>query len=654
MVAAEPSYAGRAQGPLSADDIALLEEEFAGTPAGTSDGEQQEFELTQATHAMLSPDESTPNLTGVEGVSSVASDADLNVADVAKPQAAFNRSGEAPSQRPRVVRTVSTPRPWAPGTIREESAAQPSAQSHLAQAHPSGPSDPAMVLADQDAMPVESRSAQLSEPAGGKMIADQPQPETGAEASAPAQILPAELALPSEPTVKDPVRDSENQGAERIPISSDQVVEVFGSRPDEAQTQPESQQPSSLKKPVVATTTKSPRRGQIQEVRAEAKPQAALPIDKPARSSKSQRAQNPPKSTSAAPAASQPEAAAESQPLFAPRKDTDRSPAAWRERLAEAIRVERELASQEVAVPPAESADARANQSRPDKTDVLRRVDRPTDPSRHRVSAQPGRLPESARRFLSPLVGFDARDIPVHQGPAESRVLAASGADAMAAGESIVLGPGQDVGSAKTLGVLAHELTHIARGREARFVPPVARAATRESASLPDTTNEEGLARQVESRVTQAAEENAESAARGITVEAGRLASSPKMPLGVSPDFAAESWGGLPAPWEPMPEWVSAPQAPQLALVGPTQTIAAPVVSAPSAATASESASAAPALAETGRSLPDEAESPQETAAQVKPDEGKHAEPDLDALARQVYTIVRRRLAADRRREFMQ
>jgi hypothetical protein len=505
-------------------------------------------------------------------------------------------------------------------------------------------------------MLAEFSSVQLSESRTGKTNADQPRVETGAETITPSQIVPAELPPPAEATIAAPVRDSQDRGTERIPISSDQVVEVLGSHPDEEQTQPESEQPSTLKKPVVATTAKSKRRGQIQEVRAEAKPQAVLPIDKAARSSKSQRAQNPPKSTSAAPGPAPEAGAAESQDLFAPRKDTDRSPAAWRERLAEAIRVEQELASQEIAVPPAGKADARAAQSRAEKADVARRADRASAPSRRRMSAQPGRVPESARRFLSPLVGFDARDIPVHWGPAESRLLAASGADAMAAGESILLGPGQEVGSAKTLGLLAHELAHIARGREARFVPPVLRAATRKSASLPDTTDEEGLARQVESQVAQVAKDNAESSARGIAVEAGSLASAPTMPNRVSCDTAAaESWGGLPAPWEPMPEWVGAPQAPQLALVGPTQTSAAPAVSAHSGAAASASAttSVAPALAETGRSLP-EAESPGESSAQAKPEEEKHAEPDLDALARQVYTIVRRRLAADRRREFMQ
>jgi len=75
-----------------------------------------------------------------------------------------------------------------------------------------------------------------------------------------------------------------------------------------------------------------------------------------------------------------------------------------------------------------------------------------------------------------------------------------------------------------------------------------------------------------------------------------------------------------------------------------------PSVSAPVAAAAE---SAAPARAESGRSLP-EAEAPREAGDHERPEAGKHAGPDLDALARQVYTIVRRRLAADRRREFMQ
>jgi hypothetical protein len=243
----------------------------------------------------------------------------------------------------------------------------------------------------------------------------------------------------------------------------------------------------------------------------------------------------------------------------------------------------------------------------------------------------------------------------------------------MAADDSILLGPGHEMESPKTLGVLAHELTHIARGRETGFVPPIVRAdAARKSSarrpnSVPDTTDEEGVARRAESRVAKATEQtaqeqdatdhsgNAEHSAGAITKTATRLVSPISFPAKrseISPDSPVieESWGGLPAPWEPMPDWVSAPPEAQPELVA-TEAGVAPSISASAAAPAAESA--APARAESGRSLP-EADSPPPAEAHEHPEEGKHPEPDLDAMARQVYSIVRRRLAADRRREFMQ
>ena len=124
------------------------------------------------------------------------------------------------------------------------------------------------------------------------------------------------------------------------------------------------------------------------------------------------------------------------------------------------------------------------------------------------------------------------------------------------------------------------------------------------------------------------------------------------------------TWGNLPAPWEPLPDWLASPgDAPEAAaesLAGPApqqpaaQTWAGPAVapstpgSAPSASSASSTAASAstPGVqrAERGRALPD-AES---EAAPAHP--GAAPEPDLDALAQQVHAILKRRLAAERRR----
>jgi hypothetical protein len=211
---------------------------------------------------------------------------------------------------------------------------------------------------------------------------------------------------------------------------------------------------------------------------------------------------------------------------------------------------------------------------------------------------------------------------------------------------------------------LAHELTHIARGREAKFVPPILRTvAARQSraggpGTIHDTTDEEALAGRVESEVGQAAVAQAsannvdESAAAAPATRPAIPAAFPPTPSEPSPDRATseESWGGLPAPWDPLPDWVGAPQEAQPALAGPA--VASVASSDSVSAPASSGASGAPAMAETDRSLP-EAESPKPADAHEHREEAKQAAPDLDALARQVYSVIRRRLAADRRREFM-
>ncbi|HEX5441949.1 MAG TPA: hypothetical protein VFW76_13755, partial [Ktedonobacterales bacterium] len=104
-------------------------------------------------------------------------------------------------------------------------------------------------------------------------------------------------------------------------------------------------------------------------------------------------------------------------------------------------------------------------------------------------------------------------------------------------------------------------------------------------------------------------------------------------------------WGNLPAPWEPLPDWMAAPAEPSASAPQPApQAHPRPASSASARAPAANTPSTQ--RAERGRSLPTEAEesSPAHTREIAAP------EPDLDQLAQQVHAILKRRLAAERRR----
>jgi hypothetical protein len=111
------------------------------------------------------------------------------------------------------------------------------------------------------------------------------------------------------------------------------------------------------------------------------------------------------------------------------------------------------------------------------------------------------------------------------------------------------------------------------------------------------------------------------------------------------PIARSDDWGGLPAPWEPLPQWFDAPKPAEMS----ASAISAPTRSAPPAqpAVPHHRASSAPPvqLAETGRLLdaPPALSTPAQAPAQPPA-------PDLDALARQVYAVLKQRLAAERRR----
>jgi hypothetical protein len=260
-------------------------------------------------------------------------------------------------------------------------------------------------------------------------------------------------------------------------------------------------------------------------------------------------------------------------------------------------------------------------------------------------------IPQSARRFLEPLVGVDPASVRVQQAPPGAA--ATRGADALTSGDDIVLAAGQAGASPQALGLLAHELTHVALARgQGTVTPPIA-----QDPSAPDrpteSLDEESLARRVEARVIGAAETLAGPASSTAPEQA---------PLQLTPNDAAQEsadsqeddiWGNLPKPWEPLPAWMTDPVPPSgISFTNtfpaswdapPTNgTSSAPTIAAPAA----NGAASAVQMAELGRDV-----QPQMQVAQSAPhDAAAQVPPDLDALAQQVYTILRRRISAESRR----
>lgn len=262
----------------------------------------------------------------------------------------------------------------------------------------------------------------------------------------------------------------------------------------------------------------------------------------------------------------------------------------------------------------------------------------------------------------------------VYGDPAATQFAERADADAVAVGDIVALGAGHTpgVGSPETLGLLAHELTYVARWRAPRFVPPIARTTEHGAGSgreVAAPTNEEGLARLVEARVTRAAEATltpehrspplpfgapvAPAAPSIADREPNRYADAEVVRTEADPGQQATgndmsravpaAWNGLPAPWEPLPTWLDAP--------GPgAPTATPPPAASPATSVFSPQGAAAPAvqLAERGRT-PDEA-TPATATGSAAPPAAQSPEPDLDALARQVYAVLRRRLSAEGRR----
>ena len=305
-------------------------------------------------------------------------------------------------------------------------------------------------------------------------------------------------------------------------------------------------------------------------------------------------------------------------------------------------------------------------------------------------------LPQRAVRFLRPLVGIDPSTVRIHRGSPASHSAALQNAEALTINEEIVLAEDQTLETPASLGLLAHELTHVARQREPRFVPPMLRNQATASpsatpivpsptSSLLASADEEVIARMVEGSVidqAQISHEHRDFSPATSTLGTVQTPPSlepavPSVPSVQAPQAAPPTdWNGLPSPWEPLPNWlVTTPTTPNLRSLSPLGPSALPTIAQPispsylSGKTNSQQAQQGEMggqqgqqasnldgetttiyAAESGRGL--KLTEPRTQAAKpALPRTSEQAPgPDLDDLARQVYTLLKRKLGVEQRR----
>ena len=270
---------------------------------------------------------------------------------------------------------------------------------------------------------------------------------------------------------------------------------------------------------------------------------------------------------------------------------------------------------------------------------------------------------ETTRRFLRPLVGIDPDEGRVHRGPLADAMANRHQADAVTFGRDIFVSSENLDGDPRTQALLAHELTHVARNLAPRFVPPIIRGEAKEdtshvaSSQFADANPEEGLAERVEARVLEQAQTRLETGSpfqadvaefpnfgttfsnASNTVQDGLAVDSRELHPGQR-EAPMDAWNGLPKPWEPMPK---------MDFSGPSTTFSSGFDASPFSSGGEGVMGVQAASRE--RSLEPR------TAPSTNHGDGGHEEQggarqDLDALARQVYAILKRRLEMERRRGF--
>jgi Domain of unknown function (DUF4157) len=259
---------------------------------------------------------------------------------------------------------------------------------------------------------------------------------------------------------------------------------------------------------------------------------------------------------------------------------------------------------------------------RRDRRVVRPRAEQMVTPADLNAEVEP--LPEATRRFLKPVVGIDPNEVRLHRGMIADELTDDHNADAVTVGEDVFISSQASHDPLAQLGLLAHEFTHVARNRQARFVP-----STVKSPFEPASSDEETIALGVERQAR--AQVQLETGADDSVASSGS---------------ESRDWRGLPAPWEPMPDFGQAFKS------TPGPSAEASVTSfvpnyAPGFAPNTSATSNLVQAAERGRDL-----EPVQQSADTEQASSGSAEPNLDALANQIYTILKRRLQTETRRGF--
>ena len=464
--------------------------------------------------------------------------------------------------------------------------------------------------------------------------------------------LPGTISLPvEEPIAEEPI-------APDIPENA--RAESLANAHETTESEPE-QQPL-IRESGELITTSSPEPAQIAEQRVTpASPDERVTVTTPRRRGK-QPSATPPRASDA---------------LFPP-TDADRSPAAWLARLQHEDEPAPPTPPEPSAAPvkpgnePSSSPAQRLGSRGSRKGANRAQASTTATPDAHTSSAttpspeqaqQPqsveraAPLPDSSRALLHTLTGVDPASVRVYRGPVADRAASAQNADALTDGSAIALGGGHATDTPETMGLLAHELTHVARRRSPRFVPPISQPPHQQqranggtsapvaqgSQSAVTPADEETQATQVEARVTRAARGTA-APLRAMQPTLPVESEAEALPARETPmrPSARPVWGNLPAPWEPLPDWMATPAE---SSIGGPQPASQPQSSSAPARTPSSNTRGTQ-RAERGRSLPAEVEESSPAHAR----EIAAPEPDLDQLAQQVHAILKRRLAAERRR----
>jgi hypothetical protein len=366
-------------------------------------------------------------------------------------------------------------------------------------------------------------------------------------------------------------------------------------------------------------------------------------------------------------------ASVEAAQLFAPR-DTDRSPQAWLARLQRQAQAGQEQQEQERIAErttqqpsvqrtwPAQTARAAPSISRPAPGDAT---------SKTETRRQPAPVGAATRRFLKPLLGIDPAAVPSYRDAQAAEATAAAGAAALSDASAIQLAPQQMPDTPESVALLAHELTHVARRQQPRFLPPVLLAERvadetngadvgnmLSGASTPGAADqdEEALALQVERRVRRLAR-TVRSAAHPPGPDGFSPPTAPPVQAVPSPSAPPQEssparergiWGNLPAPWEPLPSWLTTMPTSEAASPPAPLVVSSMPLATPGQSDQPDGTEEAPRRAGSERDLSEPVDEQERPAGGAV--EARAPEPDLDALARQVYALLKRRLGVEQRR----